>query len=517
MIVEFDALRFIGIFRPYLTIEYSKLCFSRIRTFTGKLQEPPEVYLFKKALLTVVFLLPAIGVASPWMDVGDMRLRHSVQVLADAALIRVPVNTWPIMWSGISADVNRIRTKVLTPAQRRALDYVSDEFERQTRAFSASASVVIAGQRDPLRGYGNTRREDQEAQLAVEYIGDNWAAQIRVNQSNESLDGDETTLDGSYISALWGNWAITAGAIERWWGPSWESALVLSSTARPVPGLSFQRNLTVPFDADILRWMGPWQLVAFVGQLEDDRVVESAKLVGGRFSFRPLSWLELGISRSAQWGGDGRTESFDSFADLIVGENEPANQLGGLDWRASWSNGDVGAEVYGEFVGEDRFRILSSNGMATLGASISFSVMAVDMRLYMESTDTQAKWPKSSEVYGYAYEHNIYQSGYRYRGRAIGASVDNDAKANHFGAQLYLNSANSVQLKYSEFELNRDNIGINSVASSSSEGERVEIEYKYVNDSWNLFAAYIHYNKDLQVKDFYRGDSDLVFAAKYRL
>ena len=289
------------------------------------------MYSLKKIALAISLVWPLAGMAAPWMDAGDTRLRHSVQILADSALIRVPVNTWPLMWGGAIADVNRVRGKVLTPSQRRAVEYISSEFARQTSEFSASASVESAGQRDPLRGYGDTRKEEQEARLDAEYMAGSWAARIRINQNQDPSDGDEATLDGSYIAKLWGNWAVTAGAIARWWGPSWESALVISNAARPVPSISVQRNTSEPFDNVFLRWMGPWQFTGFIGQLEGDRIVEHAKLVGGRFNFRPLSWLELGISRTAQWGGDGRTGSFDSFSDLIVGERELANQLGGID------------------------------------------------------------------------------------------------------------------------------------------------------------------------------------------
>jgi hypothetical protein len=474
------------------------------------------VHPVKKSLLAVLACLPAIGGAAPWMDVGDLRLRHSVQVLADAALIRVPVTAWPIMWSGVTTDVNRIRNKILTPPQRRAVEYISSEFERQTGVFNASLGAGVAGHRDPLRGFANTRKEEREVHIEAEYIAGDWAARLRLNQSENPIDGYKSSLDGSYISKLWGNWAITAGAIERWWGPSWESALLLSNAALPVPSISIQRNTSEPFDIALLRWLGPWQFVGYVGQLDGDRIVENAKLVGGRFNFRPLRWLELGISRSAQWGGEGRAESFDSFTDLIVGEREPANQLGGLDWRASWSRGVLSTEFYGEFVGEDHFRIFSPHGIATFGAAASFPVVNMDVRIYIESTDTEAKRPTNSKKSGYAYEHDIYQTGYRYRGRPIGAGIDNDAKANHLGAQIYLSKAYSIRLKYSEFELNRDNIGVNSIASNSSDGERVELEYKYISKHWELAAAYIHYSHDLQINDFSAGDNDFAFTAKYR-
>jgi hypothetical protein len=141
-----------------------------------------------------------------------------------------------------------------------------------------------------------------------------------------------------------GNWMLTAGWQDRWWGPSRDGSLLLGTNARPTPGIMLQRIASAPFESRWLSWMGPWTLTTFMSLLDDERVVNDAYLFGVRGSFRPPgTGLEIGISRTAQWCGDDRPCDAETFIDLLLGndnrgvnvdpEDEPGNQLGGFDVR----------------------------------------------------------------------------------------------------------------------------------------------------------------------------------------
>jgi hypothetical protein len=64
-------------------------------------------------------------------------------------------------------------------------------------------------------------------------------------------------------------------------------------------------------------------------------------------NFRPIPSLEIGLSRSAQFCGDGRPCGLSEFWDLFIGndndqslEEQPGNQLAGFDARwsaAAWA------------------------------------------------------------------------------------------------------------------------------------------------------------------------------------
>lgn len=471
-------------------------------------------------------LLPSLSIAAPWIEAGDGRLRHHVQVLADAALIRVPINSYPLMWSGIITEVKRVKGGRLTASQRRAVRYIENAFLQQTRSWQLGATSTVAEQANPLRGFDDTARDAQQVSVASEYMGERWAVRAQLNWTDDPLDGRRYGGDGSYVSTLMGNWALTTGAIDRWWGPSSETGLILSNNARPVPGVSLQRNSSEPFELAILRWLGPWQLLMFAGDLGDDAYVPDAKLLGLRLNFRPLPWLELGASRTAQWGGQGRPESFDSLQDLILGNDnreeglldvadEPGNQLGGIDWRATWSLSNVSFDFYGELIGEDEAGGLPSRQLVTFGLGSSFSLAGDDFRFYIESSDTTARRVVGKSHFNYAYEHAIYLSGYRYRGRAIGATVDNDSRAHHLVLKWFADPRNSVKLKLSQFDLNTDVRGNNSVADGGSNSYAGSLAYSYQNIHWHFQAAYYHYNDKLGLQQIDTGDDSVALQLGY--
>ncbi len=99
---------------------------------------------------------------------------------------------------------------------------------------------------------------------------------------------------------------LSLGYMDRWWGPGWDGSLILGTNHRPVPAIAIERQESTPMDVAVLRWLGPWRFVTFMGQLEGDRDYDNALLFGMRIELRPLPSLQIAASRTAQWCGDGR-------------------------------------------------------------------------------------------------------------------------------------------------------------------------------------------------------------------
>ena len=93
-------------------------------------------------------------------------------------------------------------------------------------------------------------------------------------------DDRELRPDGSYLGMSLGNWMVSAGYLDRWWGPGWQGSLILSNNARPMPSIAIDRNESTPFDLPVLRWLGPWRLSTFMQQFESDRDYSNALLFG---------------------------------------------------------------------------------------------------------------------------------------------------------------------------------------------------------------------------------------------
>ena len=67
----------------------------------------------------------------------------------------------------------------------------------------------------------------------------------------------------------------------------------------------------------------------FIHPFNDERVIEDTLLWGFRLNFKPFENLEIGISRLAQWGGEGRPQSSSTFWNVLLGKDNCG--AGGLD------------------------------------------------------------------------------------------------------------------------------------------------------------------------------------------
>lgn len=255
------------------------------------------------------------------------------------------------------------------------------------------------------------------------------------------------SLDGSYIGFSKNNWLMSLGSIERWWGPGWDGSLILSNNARPIPGLSIERLETTPSEHPWLQWMGSWQLVVLMGQLESNRDFSKSLFFGMRLNFKPWSTLEVGLSRTAMWGGEGRPRGLKTFFDLLIGQDnikgnrsqEPGNQLAGVDVRWQLLGERVPVAFYGQVIGEDEVNLLPYKFMGLLGTEI-WGAMGAEggdtYRIYLEYADTRARFTYSKKSYNTSYEHSLYTSGYRYYGRSIGHTMDGDGLMYSLGVLL---------------------------------------------------------------------------------
>ncbi len=378
--------------------------------------------------------------AEPWIDAGDERSRHHLQVLADGGQINLPLTSWPLMWSGVNRELNDIKLSNLSEAELWSYQYLRHELRRARRDVSGGQQISANSSRPGLTDYATDSRERLESRSYASYTGNHWAVKLQASAVGDPLDDHQYRADGSYLAGIWGNWVFGAGAIDRWWGPGWQSSLILSNTARPAPGFFINRADTRAFDLPILKWLGPWDLRLFLNQLEGNRATPHAKLFGMRVSFKPFRQLELGFSRTAQLGGEGRPEDLATFWKMFTGKdnrgskyvaadgsNEPGNQLGGVDWRLGHSFGGVATAFYGQMIGEDEAGGMPYKFLGMAGLETSFAWGPTHNRLALEASNTTMEFNKGGTP-NVAYEHPLYQSGYRYHGRPLGASTDNDSE-----------------------------------------------------------------------------------------
>ena len=155
--------------------------------------------------------------------------------------------------------------------------------------------VGAAARPTQLRTFADTPREEGEISLyAASFFGDRFGGRLQVTGAVDPDDDLPGRLDGSYVAGKFGNWIFTVGQQDRWWGSGWEGSLIMSNNARPVPEISIDRAVSMPFETKWLSWIGPWRLTTFVRP-------------DGRLTRRLCAPRVLGHARvgtTAGWPGD---------------------------------------------------------------------------------------------------------------------------------------------------------------------------------------------------------------------
>ena len=127
-------------------------------------------------------------------------------------------------------------------------------------------------------------------------------------------------------------------------------------------------------DVAVLRWLGPWRFITFMGQLEGDRDYRQRAAV--RHAHRAAA-AAVAADRGQPHRAvvrRGRPCTWDDFWDLLIGndndqalEDQPGNQLAGFDVRWTWPGGAVPAAFYAQAIGEDEAGYLPSKYLGLFG------------------------------------------------------------------------------------------------------------------------------------------------------
>jgi len=270
--------------------------------------------------------------ASPILPPGDMQLRSDLQLLNDTGVTNIPLTAWPIAIGDFHVALADADVRSLSGPARSAYERVRDRLRFEMDTSTITGRFGFSGASNPriIRTFENTPREEGEARVELSWLGERFT--------------------------------LNLSAAERWWGPGRDGSLILSTNARPSPGIAIQRNNSTAFKTKWLSWMGPWTFTSFMNVLDDERVVNDAWLFGMRGSFRPTRGLEIGISRAAQWCGDDRPCDLETFFRLLRGrdnrganvdaEDEPGNQLGGFDIRWTLPR-QIPVALYMQWIAED--------------------------------------------------------------------------------------------------------------------------------------------------------------------
>ncbi|MGB5592365.1 MAG: capsule assembly Wzi family protein [Gammaproteobacteria bacterium] len=427
----------------------------------------------------------SVAYAGPLVDPGDNSLRHDIQLLADAGVITGPVSTWPLSWDDIETSLQS-GTAGLDSGAQAALGRITARIARAKANGDITITGHVAAAENPrkIRTFDNEPREQAEIGAGLEWNKGRYAARLNAQWVDDPEDGKNWRYDDSYLGVDLGNWMFAATTSDQYWGPSWQSSMLLSNNARPIPSLAVSRNLTTPFATRWLSWLGPWDFAMLWGFLEHDRAVPNARVFAGRFNFRPLNGLEIGLSAMSLWCGSGQDCDAKTFGKMVTGggESEQFDRLASLDIR--WASKAFGRPfaVYSHLVGEDfgdgssrlvfPAKVLMQVGTETWGYRQGLG----SYRLFLEWADTEC----DAGIYravtfeggggkpGCAYRNQTYQSGETYRDRVFANSLDQDSRALTLGSVLNTDTDTSWSATLIAGDLNRYSRSTSTTASNKT-------------------------------------------------
>jgi hypothetical protein len=442
-----------------------------------------QKHLVKTSVLASVLIAATISTelkAEPWVDTSNIFLRVNIQHLFDKGYIKTPVTTFPLMWHDISRDLKKIKHSQLSTSEKDAYFYVNQQLKLANKSLK-TVELNAAASEKRFSSFGDGFRDNNSIQIHTSFMNDWFAAKISPSYNSSPDDGDDVSFNDSYLAAYMGNWVVSLGMQDRWWGPGWDTSLSMSNNARPMPALALTRMSAVPVGIPFTEIEIPWTVTTFMGWMDDERVIEDTLLWGFRFNFLPMDNLEVSISRLAQWSGENRPSEFDTFIDLLAGKDncggngptveecaageEPGNQLAGFDLRYTSNIFDQPLSFSVQMMAEDgnsKNNDLVAQKVWGYGIETYVDLFDHNWLTYLEYADsftdcTPTRAGGKNGIGDCLYEHHTYQTGMRYKGRVLGNIYENDAESFVFGLVSQGNSDTNYEFKLRYLKLNYDN------------------------------------------------------------
>lgn len=312
---------------------------------------------------------------------------------------------------------------------------------------------------------------------------------------------DQFRLLDTYFSTNYGGWDFSFGKQSLWWGPAEGSAFMFSDNAEPIYMLRVHPETT--FSVPLLsRFLGPFKTDFFVGKLSDNQFPARPLMHGEKISFKPTHSLELGFSRTVEFGGVGRP--------LTIGAlwNSYVSMKSSVYYRAAASPGkrssgfDVSYRpplisnfltLYADSFADDDLVPLDNPPRAAWYSGIYMphvpGVRKLDLRMEGGYTDVVvASGPGTGEFFDYwdSFYHDLYAN----KGNLLGSWIGRDGKGLQAWSTYWFDSKNSIQFGYRHAKVAQNFIPEGETVSDGSikcdwwVGKQVELSGSVQYEQW---------------------------------
>lgn len=299
----------------------------------------------KKTPLCLLCLLAGILVpasASPWLEADDPYLRSDIQYLADAGLLLMPLNTYPIRWAALADQLAKLDTVSLSPTEYLAYRHVRYQLD-SARLGRGRQHLTLHYRNDEQTmssGFAGQPRGKYGLEAGIEIVEQDFAMRVNSTYQQAEDSDDHWAFTDSYVAFGLQDVALSVGWLNRWWGAGWRQALIWGQSAQALPSASLS------YQPALLPVLGSTWLETVLAK--QDGLAEADTLWANRFSSRPVSWLQVGASYLRWFGGS--TELSSSLPPRLDTQYFANQEQWGMDVRFSTTLPGGGAGgIYSEY------------------------------------------------------------------------------------------------------------------------------------------------------------------------
>ncbi len=331
-----------------------------------------------------------------------------------------------------------------------------------------------------------------------DHLGYYFNPEYQFSENSSGGDKHDIWLREGYGKLEFFNIELEGGRDSLWWGTGRHGSLILSSNAHPfdLVKLSNPKPVVLPW---LFKYLGLFRFVGFWTELEKERVVPKAELMGFRIDLKPLPSFSIGASKTIMLGGEnsgvkGVTDlSFSDWLTVLFKGNAESelntNQIAGLDGLLRIVDVDRWIpifklfELWGEWYGEDEAGGLPSHTGWVAGLKLGDVFLTGRTDLIFEYADNVI-----SGRPGLWYRNSIYRSGYTYKGEIIGHNMGSDARDYYACLEQFLSPNLIFSLGY-----NRQETGVES--PTQEEIDRLDIALRFHRTDKILLSGAYRYER----------------------
>jgi membrane-associated phospholipid phosphatase len=277
----------------------------------------------------------------------------------------------------------------------------------------------------------------------------------------------------AYLGMNFSDWQISYGNQSLWWGPSQGGSLMFSDNAQPMR--MFRVDRVTPFRLpSFLGWLGPMRVEGYVGQYSGyDFVLTPTGLAGGygqpvhpqpidhgeRLSLKPTSNLEIGLSRTTDYGGPGYPLTVHNFLRSVFStgntlpENaaKPGARRSGLDFSYRLPGMRNGATFYAEGMAQhDEITPLLGPDVAAWFAGLYIptlpGVRKMDLRI--EGGYTDPPYAAGDVAHGAFYWDDTWITGFQNAGHLMGSWMGRQGQGAQASTTYWLGHRDKIQFGF---------------------------------------------------------------------